>query len=110
MHRCSGRRVVTDELVLLIDVGVVLIAIKRLLIFLGPFGIHVFLSNLVRLRLPIFRHVSALDILIFFARVALTRHVYDRRVDNLPALGVQTFLPQRHIRSQRTDAAPIPVL
>lgn len=76
MHAGVRDGVLLNELALGIRFDVVLVAVMHLGILLGPARVHVLLPLLGRLLRPRRRRRAALDGRVFFAAVALARHVH----------------------------------
>ena len=87
-----GDRVAPDQLVLLVDIDVILIAVVALAVLLGPARVLVFLPLHVRLVVPGVRRLAFLDLLVLVARVAVLRHVDQASNNDLTALW---HLPRR---------------
>ena len=87
MHLCRGCFVVTYELVLVIDHDVIFIAIMRFLVFLRPARIGIFLGSNMGFFLKTRRSLPSLDLIVFFPRVSLSRHIDKARIDDLALTG-----------------------
>src|SRR5665213_2970301 len=110
VNRRVRHGVFANELILLVSVDVVLVAVIRLTALLGPTCIEVFLRDLVSLSVPLGRHLTLVDKVIFFSRIPLARGFDDGCVDDLTALGTQAFLAQVALEPEKEIALEIRTL
>lgn len=99
MYAGTGASSGGDELGVLVDVDVVLVAIVVLPAFLRPAGITVFLRQFGRGLAPVDRHRIGLDEGVVLASVALDRHRDKGGVNDLAALEFDSSRRQCLIRS-----------
>lgn len=83
---------------LIVDIDVVLVTVVALAVFLGPAGAQVLLPLHVGLVIPPFGRFAFLDLLIFIPSVPVLRCIHQTGIDDLPALGHQSRIPEPLIK------------
>ena len=96
MNRRRRHLIVSNQLMLHIDINVILVTVIILTILLSPSGIGILLAFL--LLAPILRNLSRLDLSVFFPAIALPGSLNNAGVDNLPSPGRKSFLFQKVIK------------
>ena len=94
VHVGRSRRVAIDQLALRVHLGVVLIAVVRLIVFLRPARIAILLPPLRRIGFEAFGTLAMLDLLVLFAALTLAREQFKRTHGCFSAVPLDSVEPK----------------
>ncbi len=94
-----GHDIASNQLVLHIHRDVVLVAVKRLAVLLGPARIHILSSPLV--LWPVLRDITLFDPGIFLPAVPLLGYAHDAGIHDLPFHRHETVVPKVRIEGRK---------
>lgn len=103
----------TDQLLLVIDSDVILVAVVRLPVLLGPARLGVFLALDMRVLFEALRGLTGFDLRVLLPRVALVRRLNKTGVDNLALAGLESLEIELAVEFQKQcphQSLPRPLL
>ena len=86
MNLCGGDFIIANEFVFVINAGVIFIPKMRLLVFLGPTRIYIFLPADMRIFVKALWFYAALYLNVLFLLIALAWNIHKTRINDLTLL------------------------